>query len=87
VAADPRVKLAAAVYEVAVASRERADLLKPLEMEHVEKLVARAKGLRRLAEGAGPAAVVEAIAGLSFAEKCALVDLAVQAAVGGGGAG
>jgi hypothetical protein len=78
--ADPRLRLLSAVFEAAVALLPAGWTLKPLEIEQLEKVVAPAEGLAEEAARANldPRAIVEAVAALSFAEKFALVDLAIQ---------
>jgi hypothetical protein len=54
--------------------------LKPLEIEHLETVLARADGLADSAAQAGvePPALLAAVAALTFSEKFVLVDLAIQ---------
>jgi hypothetical protein len=80
--ADPKPRLPPAVKEVAIGALTTPWTLKPLEVRHLEDVLAAAGAeLDRLLQGASleRGVVLETVAGLSFAEKCALVDLAIQA--------
>jgi hypothetical protein len=78
--ADPRPRLPPGVFEAAVALLPAGWTLKPLEIEQLEKVLARAGEMAEVAARAklDPRAIVDAVAALSFAEKFALVDLAIQ---------
>jgi hypothetical protein len=77
---DPRPRLPAAVFDAAVALLDTGWTLKPLEIEHLEVVLSRAPGLAGAAAQAGiePRALLDAVTALSFPEKFALVDLAIQ---------
>lgn len=79
--ADPRPRLTPAVYQAVVTLLPAGWTLKPLEIHHLEEVLARAPELAEVAAQAGlePPALLAAVAALSFAEKYALVDLAIQA--------
>jgi hypothetical protein len=79
--ADPRPRLARRVYETAIAALRRGWNLKPLEIRHLDEVLARAQGLEEALAAARleRREFLDSIKALSFAEKCALVDLAVQA--------
>lgn len=79
-AADPRPLLARPVHEAAVTLLARAWTLKPLEVAHLEEILAKVEGLDTVLAAADieRQEFLAAIAGLTFWEKCALVDLAVQ---------
>jgi hypothetical protein len=86
--ADPRQSLPQAVYEVAITLLPQGWLLKPLEVRYLDEVLAAAEGFEQSLESAGMdrRVLLEAVAGLSFAEKYALVDLAVQAHAAAGAA-
>jgi hypothetical protein len=78
---DPRLRLPPPLYEAAVALLSAGWSLKPLEIEQLEVVFARADGLADAAAKAGvePRALLDAVAALTFSEKFVLVDLAIQA--------
>jgi hypothetical protein len=78
--ADPRPRLSPAVYAAAIELLPTAWTLKPLEIQHLGEVI---QGTPEFASVLSRSkleakAFVAAIAALSFAEKFALVDLAVQ---------
>jgi hypothetical protein len=79
--ADPRPHLPAAMFAAAVELLPTAWTLKPLEIQHLGEVMARMPGFSSILAKAGveQQAFLEAISALGFAEKFALVDLAVQA--------
>jgi hypothetical protein len=79
--ADPRPRLPAAVFAAAVELLPTAWNLKPLEIKHLEEVLARAPEFPSVLRSGGleARAFLDAIAALGFPEKFALVDLAVQA--------
>jgi hypothetical protein len=80
-AADPRPRLAPAACEAAVALLPAGWTLKPLEIQHLEEVLEHAADFAQVVVKAGleVRAFLDAVAALSFAEKFALVDLAIQA--------
>jgi hypothetical protein len=78
--ADPRPRLPPPVFDAAVALLTAGWTLKPLEIEHLEVVLSRTAGLAEAAAKAGveARALLDAVAALSFPEKFALVDLAIQ---------
>jgi hypothetical protein len=79
--ADPRPRLPPAIFEVALALLTAGWTLNPFEIELLEVVLSRAAELANVAAQAGvePRTLLAAIAALSFPEKFALVDLAIQA--------
>lgn len=79
---DPRVSAALpeAMHGLAVRLLPEPWSLKPLEVDHMAELLATAPGFASEAAAAGvdPAAFLAAITALSFAEKVALLDHALQ---------
>jgi hypothetical protein len=79
--ADPRPRLPPAIFEAAVALLTAGWTLNPFEIELLEVVLSRTAGFAKVAAQAGvePRALLAAVAALSFPEKFALVDLAIQA--------
>ena len=82
-ASDPRKTrgMSAEVYSLVTRLLPEAWTMRPFEVEHVGTVVARAPGFAEAAKEAGldPAKVITELDAMSFAEKAALVDQAVQA--------
>jgi hypothetical protein len=77
---DPRPRLPGKLFQAAVELLPTGWTLKPLEIQHLEEVLERAPDFAKVlgdAQVKAPA-FVEAISALSFAEKFALVDLAIQ---------
>jgi hypothetical protein len=87
---DPRRGTALPEPMLRLATRLLAEpwLIKPAAVEHLALRLQEAPGFAAQARAAGidPAALVAAVAGLSFGEKAALLDLAVQEQAAGAAA-
>jgi hypothetical protein len=78
--ADPRPRLPPAVYETAIGLLREGWLLVPMEVSHLDEVLAKAEGFNQSLGAAGIETKVflDAILALPFVAKCALVDQAIQ---------